>query len=91
MWEGTRRHEMIQSEKESLLWGTGLHLPHTKFPLLSTGVGEGSPQPAPGWHLTMKGTASHFLYRRQEAWFSLSGLSEVLLSNSASKPQKFIF
>lgn len=39
----------------------------------------------------MKRTASHFLYKRQEAWFSLSGPSEVHLSKSASKLHKFIF
>lgn len=83
---------MIQSEKRKLVLGhRPTSPPHKVSSLLSKGVGEGSPPPAPGWHLSKKGTASHFLYKRQEAWFSLSGPSEVHLSNSASKPQKFIF
>lgn len=86
---GTRRNDPVRKSKSSL-WGAGLHLPHT-VSSLSKGAEEGSPQPAPGWHLNRKGTAAHFLYKHQEAGFSLSGPSEARLSNSASKLHKLIF
>lgn len=87
---GTRRREMTQSEKAKARYGAQACISPT-VSSLSKGAEEGSPQPAPGWHLNRKGTAPHFLYKCQEAGFSLSGPSEARLSNSASKLHKLIF
>lgn len=89
--EATRRYENDRDRKSKPTMEYRTASPPKKVPSLKRVLRRESPQPAPGWHLSMKTTAPHFRFEGRGAWLSLSGPSEVHLSNSASKLPKFIF
>lgn len=89
--EATRRYENDLDRKSKPTMDYRPASPPKKVPSRNRVLRRESPQPAPGWHLSMKRTAPHFRFEGQVAWLSLSGPSEVHLSNSASKLPKFIF
>lgn len=89
--EATRRYEndLVRKSKPAMEYRPAS--PPKKVPSLNRVLRRESPQPEPVWHLSTKRPASHFCSEGRGAWLSLSGPSEVHLSNSASKLPKFIF
>lgn len=90
-WEGTRRHENDPVRKSKLTMGCRPVSPPHKVSSLNQGVEEREPTASTWLAFKYKENNACFCYTRQEAWFSLSGLSELHLSNSASKSQESIF